>query len=101
VRAELIHHGLEQPGRDGQIERVVAAGAPNPVQVRDGPSQLGERLIVADLTRDEPDTLRQLLPDLLAERRAGVLLHRRMHHVGEVLVGPIPAGETDQGEAGR
>ena len=42
----------------------------------------------------------QLLPDLLAERRTGVLLDRGVHDLGEVLVLPVPAGEPDQSETG-
>ncbi len=99
VRTQLIDDRLEQPRRDGQIERVVAAGAAGLVQIGDRVGQFGEGLVVADLTGNESDALRQLPPDLLAEGRPGVLLDGRVDDLGEVLVGPVAPGEADQGEA--
>ena len=101
VLAQLADHRLEQPGRDGQVERVVAAGAALLVQLADGLGQPVEGVPVADLAGDEADALGELLPDLLPERRPGVLLDRVVHHLGEVLVLPVPPGEPDQGEARR
>ncbi len=101
VRPQLIDDGLEQARRDGQIEGVIAAGAARLVEIHDGLGQVGERLVVTDLARHEADAFRQLLPDLFAERRPGVLLDRRVHDLGEVLVLPVTPGEAHQGEAGR
>ena len=100
VGAELVHHGLEQARRDRQVERVVAARPAGLVQVGDRLGQFGDRFVVADLAGHEADPLGELLPDLLAERRTRVLLHRGVHDLGEVLVLPLPAGEPDQSETG-
>ena len=43
----------------------------------------------------------ELLPDLLAELGARVLLDRVVHDLREVLVVPVAAGEADEREAGR
>ena len=43
----------------------------------------------------------ELLPDLLAEGGAGVLLDRVVDHLREVLVLPVAAGEADEREARR
>ena len=71
--AELVDHGLEQPGRDGQVEGVVATGTPGLVQLGDRLAQPYERVMITDLAGDEADALGQLPPDLLPERSAGVL----------------------------
>ena len=54
------------------------------------------RRVVAEVALHEPEALGQLLPDLLAELGAGVLLDRVVHDLGEVLVDPVPAGVPDQ-----
>ena len=46
------------------------------------------------------DSLGKPIPDLVAERGPGVLLHRVEHDLGEILVGPITTCETDQREPG-
>ena len=60
-----------------------------------------ERDVVVEVAGHEPEALGELLPDLLAERRARVLLDRVVHDLGEVLVGPVAPGEPDQREARR
>ena len=80
---------------------MVAAGAADPVEVLDGLPQAVEGDVVVEVARHEPEALGELLPDLLAELGAGVLLDRVVHDLGEVLVGPVAAGEADQREARR
>ena len=92
--------GTARVGWTGRTRGCRRCRAPRPARAMVS-GQIGERLVVPDLARDEPDSLRQLLPDLLAERRPGVLPHGVVHDLGEVLVLPLPAGEPDQGEAGR
>ena len=50
---------------------------------------------------DETQSVREPLPDLLAERGAAVLLDVLEDHLGEVVVIPVPAGEPDQREGRR
>ena len=99
VLLELPHDVAEERRRDGQVERVVAAGAADLVELLDRAAQLVEGEVVVEVARDEPEPLGELPPDLLAELRAGVLLHRVVHDLGEVLVGPVAPGEADQAEA--
>ena len=83
VRAQLIDDRLEQPGRDGEIERVVSAGTAGLVEVGDGVGQMGEGLVVADLAWHEPDAFGELLPDLLSERCARVLPDGVVHDLAK------------------
>ena len=55
---------------------MVAARAALGVELVDGLREPVERGVVVELARDEPDALGELAPDLLAERRAGVLADR-------------------------
>ena len=80
---------------------MVAAGAADLVELLDGAPQLVERRVVVEVAGHEPEALGELLPDLLAELGAGVLLDRVVHDLREVLVGPVAAGEADQAEARR
>ena len=101
VLLELADHVAEELRRDRQVERVVAAGAALLVELLDGAAQLLEGLVVVEVAGHEPEALGELLPHLLAELRAGVLLDRVVHDLREVLVGPVTPGEADQAEAGR
>ena len=56
--------------------------------------------MITDLAGYEPDALGQLPPDLLPEGSPRVLLDRVVHNLREVLMGPVPTSEADQGEAG-
>jgi len=62
--------------------------------------ELGECLVVVELALDKADALGELLPDVLVEWRAGILLDRIMDHLCEVLVDPVPAGEPHESETG-
>ena len=101
VGAELVNDGLKQSWRNGQVERVVPVGTAGLVEVDDRLGQVAEGLLVADLTRYEPDALRELSPHFLSERGSGMLLDGRMHDLGEVLMLPGPPREPDQGETRR
>ncbi|CAM5734932.1 hypothetical protein SFUMM280S_04815 [Streptomyces fumanus] len=101
VLLELLDHLGEELRRHREVEGVVAAGAPGGVQLVHGLAQLLEGVVVVEVARDEPHPLGELLPDLLAELGAGVLLDGLVDHLGEVLVLPVPAGEAHQGEARR
>ena len=101
VLLELVDHHAEEPRRDRQVERVVAARAPHHVELVEGAREVGERDVVVEVAGHEPEPLGELGPDLLAELGAGVLLHRVVHDRGEVLVGPVAPGEAHQAEARR
>ena len=101
VLLELPDHVAEELRRDRQVERVVAAGAARLVELLDGAAQLSKADVVGEVAGHEPEPLGELLPDLLAELGAGVLLHRVVHDLREVLVGPVAPGEPDQAEARR
>jgi hypothetical protein len=79
---------------------VVAHRAAFDVELLHRLAQAAERVVVAELAGDEADALQQLLPRLLAERRAGVLTHRVVDDLREVLVLPVASREPDQREAG-
>ena len=98
---ELLHHHRERFGRDRQVEGVVAARTALGVQAADGLGQVVEGLVIVELALDEPDALADLLPDRVPERGPGVLLDRVVGDLSEVLVLPVPPGESDQREAGR
>ena len=59
------------------------------------------RRVVVEVSLDETEPLGELVPDLLAELGAGVLLHRVVHDLREVLVDPVAASEPHQTEARR
>ncbi len=98
---QLLDHDGERAGRDGQVERVVAPGAALLVQLLDGAGEVVERLVVVEGALDEAQAVGELLPDLLGEGGAGVLLHCVVDHGHEVPAVPVAAGETDQSEAWR
>jgi hypothetical protein len=88
VLLELADHVAEEPRRDREVERVVATGAADLVEVLDGLAQVVEGDVVVEVARDEAEPLRQLLPDLLLEAGAGVLADGVVDDLGEVLVRP-------------
>ncbi len=101
VLLELLHDVAEQaragwPGRTRGCRPCRAR-----CRARRGCGQVAERDVVVELTRHEPEALGELLPDLLTELGAGVLLHRVVHDRREVLVGPVAPGEADQAEPRR
>jgi hypothetical protein len=98
---QLLDDLGESLGRDRQVEGVVTAGAAALVELLDRHRQRVEGARVAELARDEVHALRQVGPDLLAERRARVLLDRLVGDLPEVLVLPVAAGEAHQRETGR
>ncbi|MFD5491822.1 hypothetical protein ACFYY3_21045 [Streptomyces sp. NPDC001812] len=57
------------------------------------------RGVVVEVARHAPRVRGEPLPDLLAERGAGVLLDRVAHRLRDVLVRPAPAGEADRGKS--
>jgi hypothetical protein len=71
------------------------------VELLDRLRELVERGVVVEVAGTNRMPSAELVPDLLAERRAGVLLDRVVHDLREVLVGPVAAGEADEGEARR
>ena len=73
VLLELTDHVAEERRRDREVERVVAAGAADLVELLDGAPQLVERDVVVEVAGDEPEALGELPPHLLAELGAGVL----------------------------
>ncbi len=63
--------------------------------------ELGEGVVVVEVARHEPEALGELAARPPRELGARVRLHRVVHDLGEVLVGPVAAREPDQAEAGR
>ena len=80
---------------------MVAVGAALGVQLGDGGREPVERVVVVEGALHEAQALGEPVPDLGPERGAGVLAHRVVDDLGEVLVRPVPTGEPDQREAGR
>ncbi len=97
---QLGDHHREELRRHRQVESIVTARAALPVELGHDPGEPVERLVVAELTGDEPDSLGDLLPDRVPEWGPGVLLDRPVRDLGEVFVLPVAAGEADQREAG-
>jgi len=98
VIKQLAHHLGEGRRRDRQVERVVAVRAAFAVEGLDGAPQLGERLLVVERALHKADALGELLPRLLAEWRARVLLDGVVHHLREVLLVPVAARKAREGE---
>ena len=98
---QLFAHDGERLGRDGQVEGVISARAAFGVELV---QRLGEPLegrVVVERALHEAETLGQPVPHLLTKRGARMLLDRLVDHLAEVLVGPVPACETHQGERRR
>ncbi len=95
---QLPDYLRESLGRDGEVERVVAAGAALGVELVHGLGQPVECLVVGELAGYETHPLADLLPHLVPERGARVLFHRLVGQLREVLVLPVPAREADQRE---
>ena len=102
VLLELLDDLGEELRRHGEVEGEVAAGAPGRLSSSSTAARsCSNAVVVVEVAGDEPHALGELLPDLLAERRAGVLLHRVVDDLREVLVLPVAAGEPDEREARR
>ena len=101
VLLELPDDVGEELRRDRQVEGVVAAGAARRRRAR---WIVSWRWSKASSSAKSPATKRmpsaELLPDLLAERRTGVLLDRVVHDLREVLVRPVAPGEPDEANPG-
>ena len=63
----MVDDHREQSGRDRQVERVVAIGAAGAAEVGEDSGQLVVGLGICQLAGDEPDSLRELLPDIFPE----------------------------------
>lgn len=77
---------------------MIAVRAAFVVERLEGVAQVVERGVVVEIALHEAETLREALPHLLAEARAGVFPHGVVHDRPEVLVGPVASGETDESE---
>ena len=98
---ELLADRREEGRRDGQVERLVAAGAPLGLE---GVHRLGQQVEGRRVVEDaghEAEALGEGAPHVLAERRAGVLLDGLVDDLAEVLVGPVAPREADEREARR
>ena len=98
VALELAHHGLEGLRRDRQVEGMVASRSAFLVEFADRACQSLEGFVVVEFAANEPDSLEQLFPHLLAEGGTSVLGYRVMNDLGEVLVLPVASGESHQPE---
>ncbi len=97
---QLLAHHRERRRRNGQVERVVAVCTALLVQLTERVTKFVEGLGVVERALYEPESFAQPLPDIFAERRPGVRPDRVVHDLAEVLVIPVAARETDEGEPG-
>ena len=98
---ELAQHHRERARRDRQVERVIAARAADPVEFVQGLGQRVESRVVVEGALHESESLREVLPDLFGEAGSRVLTDGVVHHLGEVFLRPVAAGEPDERETGR
>ena len=87
-------------GWNRQVEGVIAHGPAITIQLLDRVLQSPEGRGIIEFSLHEPNTLRQLGPDILIEGRACVLLDRVIDDLGEVLVFPVSPRESDEREPG-
>jgi hypothetical protein len=78
---------------------VISHGAARLIELRERLFEGCECRIVVELALHEANPLGELVPDILVERCASVLLYRVVHDLRKILVDPVPAGEAHQGEA--
>ena len=97
----LLEDDGEQRRRDGEVEGGVAPDPVAALQLPEGGGEGVEGVVVVERALHERDVGGELLPDLLAPRRAGVLPGGRARQLGEVLVLPVAPGEPEQREVGR
>ena len=97
--AQLFRHLGERLRRDREVEGVITHRAARLVEFLERLLELGKSLVVVEFALHEADALRELLPHILVERRAGVLRDCVVYHLGEVLVDPVTTSESDEREA--
>ena len=73
---------------------MVAAGAALASRSVDGLREAVERVVVVEAALHEAEPLGEPVPHLLPERGAGVLAHRVVDDLAEVLVRPSRGGRT-------
>src|SRR6056297_2149799 len=98
---QMRQHRGEDRRRYGQVERVVATGAALCVEGLDLAAKSAVGLGVGGITGHEADALGEPFPGRLIEPGARMLLDCLTHGLGEVLVFPITARESNECEAGR
>src|SRR5680860_820499 len=101
VHLQLVDDVAEVLRRDREVERVVATGSADLVELLDGVSEPLERGVVGEVPRNEAQALGELAPHLFAELGAGMRAHRVVHDLREVLVGPVTARVAHEAEARR
>ena len=94
---QLFAHHRERLGRDRQVEGVVAADAALGVELLQRLGQPRERGVVVELAPHEPQSVRQPLPDRLAERGTAVLFDVIEYHLGESCRDPSRGGRNPPG----
>ena len=87
----------KKPG-DRQIERMVAVGATDSVEVTEDFREFRVGFIGIKIAYHETHAAGKLFPDVLAEWCAGVFPDGVFSDLGEVLISPVPAGEADEGK---
>ncbi len=90
-----------RPRRDRQVERVVAAGAALGVEALRPCRRAGRTRRRRRSRPDEAEALASCFQTLSRNGVRACSLHRVVHDLAEVLVGPVAAGEADQREARR
>ena len=98
---QLLADRRETLGRNGVVERVIAADAPLGVELVQDLGQPRERGIVVECAFHETDSVGKPLPDRLTERRSRVLFDDLLNLLGEGCVVPVATGEPHQSEVGR
>ena len=98
--AQVRDDRREELGRDGQVIDPVAARAVGAVELLELLLELSVRLRVVEGSGSEDEAAGELGPDL-AEVGAAVLAQRLLVVGAEVVVGPVAAGEADDGAFAR
>ena len=97
-RSQLFDHSGEEARGDRQIERMVAVGATDSVEVTEDFREFRVGFIGIKIAGHETHAAGKLFPDVLAEWCAGVFPDGVFSDLGEVLISPVPAGEADEGK---
>jgi len=94
-------HKGKKPRRDREVKGMVATGATLKIELINDATKTVISIWVVKVAGNKSNTLGKLLPGLLPKWSSAVLSNRVVHNLGEVLIRPIPASESDECEARR
>src|SRR3984885_3287560 len=98
---QLLADRRETLGRNGEVERVIAADAPVGVELVQDLGQPRERGVIVECAFHKMTSVGEPVPDRLPEWCAGMLLDDLKNFLCECCVVPVAPGESHQGEVGR